>query len=150
MLNSGDKYLFLGIAVLVAWAVLLSSDALVKLLPEGAISGALEFLRTAANVATGVAAVLAFRLWRRPETARRQGDTAQELLRLSQKVETAALGTRDGAYEIHFDNKPFTLDEKLKAAERMLGDRSRSREQKELRLLLDELHTYTSRACLSA
>jgi uncharacterized membrane protein len=54
--RSNDKYLFLGLAVLVAWAALVSSDAMTKVIPYGAVLGTFDFLRTVATVATGIIA----------------------------------------------------------------------------------------------
>lgn len=141
-----DRVLFICVFTVIAWAALVSSDAMTNVLPYGLVVGTFDLFRTMATVATGLIAYLAFRWWRRPEIAKRKGDVAQDLLRLSQKLETATLGARDGSLHVHFDNQPFTLDEKIEAAEATLRDKTRAGDRQTLSRLADELHTYRAEA----
>lgn len=109
------------------------------------LSGVAGGLRTLATVGGFVLAVIAYRAWRRPEVAKRRADTAQVILRQSRKVETAALGARNGSIIVALDDAPVTIEDKIEQA----GDVARTKPTEDLKALtkeVEEFRTYRAEA----
>ena len=106
-----------------------------------------DWIRTIATVVAATVAVLAYRTWRRPDDAKRRADTAELILRQSQKVETAALGARDGGLVVLTEDVPVGTSHRIEQAEALA--RAPPREKLEaLELELRELRTYRAEAAV--
>ncbi|MCV0371097.1 hypothetical protein [Filomicrobium sp.] len=103
-----------------------------------------DFLSQAApswlqGLSTAVAAALAFAAyveWRRPDDARRRANTAQLILRQSQKLENAAASARYGTIAVMFTQDKELLSEKMNLAESL----ARKPMPKKVAQLESELH----------
>ena len=72
-----------------------------------------EVVRTAAAVGVFVLALIAYHKWRRPEDARRRGDAAQEILRLSGRLKGRILAARPLSFTVIVEGKVEGVEEKV-------------------------------------
>ena len=105
-----------------------------------------DWIRTAVMAAGFLLAVIAYLTWRRPDDARRRADSAQEIVRHSRKLETAALGARLGTLTVRAGNGPVSLEIKMAEAKSVARDLSKAKERAALQQALDEFRSYRAEA----
>ena len=102
-----------------------------------------ELLRTAAALGLFVLGVLAYRKWWRPENARRRGDAAQEILRLSRTLEGRLLAARPFSFTLKLEGKVGEAAEKAGVLREQDVPR---RELRKLEETYNEFQTYHAEA----
>lgn len=103
-----------------------------------------DWIQAAGAVVTALVATAAFATWRKPDDARRRGDTAQTLLRLSRNAENALFSMRMRRTSYIRTPQPTDAD-----IARMMKPVSKDIQQDELkaaRVAINELDTYRAEA----
>ena len=90
--------------------------------------------------------MMAYRQWRRPDDAKRRADSAQQIVRKSQELETIALAARIGTLTVSFDHEPLSIDAKMAEAESVSRGKLKTEELEARKNALNEFRTYRAEA----